>query len=1166
MNAKPAPKPPSTAAADFRLAASPDHSLWVNASAGTGKTNILTRRVLGLLLHGQSAHKILCLTFTKAAAAEMAQRIRQQLSAWTLLDAPALTRQLCEIVDAHTVDEAMLARAQNLFARCLDIPDGMKIQTIHAFCQHVLQRFPIEAGLIPNFRIVDEGEAKIWQAGALDQVLSAAKNDAAARADFELLAEYCASPEQLLGLLRQWAAERQHWQDALRAHGGIDTMLGQAARLMDLEPPLNKSAYLAQACVDEALAVKELRNATALLGESGKTDRARAQSIAGFLARAPNDRADFFPLYASAFLTATGEIRKQLYAKAFAENHADAAAALEREAARVQGVDQQLRLRQLLGNSHAALRLCSAWAEAYGRRKSAAHALDYNDLIQHTLALLQKPGVAPWILYKLDGGLDHILIDEAQDTSPEQWAIIRALTADFFTGDTAPGRRVTVFAVGDPKQSIYSFQGADPHGFMRMHGNYQRDAFAASKNLVTLPLQISYRSTKPILQLVDSVFTTTPAEAGVRYFHLAERVQAEARQEITLEHISIRDAAPGLVEIWPLQPEAEKAAIDPWQTPETRQGARGGEQMLAQAIAAQIATWLERGEMLPENAITKRPMRKMRAGDIIILLQRRHSLVGALTRALKQYRIPVSGADRLILTDHIAIQDLLAMARFCFLPQDDFNLACLLKSPLLGWPVDTVEERLFRAAHGRGDVTLWQKLQDLAQTDPSGPWPETVAYLQGLIARAQTQTAAEFFSQVLLADGGRSAFLNRLGSECLDPLDELMNLCWQKRENLPELRRFVDWIAAEQPQIKRDLAGGDLDQVRIMTVHAAKGLQAPVVFLPDTNLLGRGGRQVADWLVDEKNHLLLWPGSAANVTGAAKAWQNRARLGELEEYRRLLYVAMTRAEDRLYIANHGKTQSESWFSYIRQAAHSLAQDGQAEPVEFDFAALGFPEWRGAGWRIRFGAAAPDAAAQSAASVPPKTALPDWWHTQAPNEAAPARIIRPSGVGDALLSPLAARRGDIIHRLLQTLPELPPAQRTASAARFLGQLRPELANNEQAQIMAEVLALFTDPAHSEFFAPGQSEVPIAGKVDGVMIRGQIDRLVIGARDVWLLDYKTSQTPPHDMAEIIRRYGRQISGYTQLLTRIYPGHTIHPAILFTHNASLWRLRVAELPRVA
>lgn len=1127
-------------------AASPHYSLWVSASAGTGKTNILTRRVLGLLLHGVRPEKILCLTYTKAAAVEMAKRIQEKLAAWVWQDEVALEKNITAIVGHAEYDPAMLHRARSLFVRCLEVVDGMKIQTIHAFCQGVLQRFPIEAGLVPNFQVADDRLGQSLAAAAIAEILPLPE----LQSSLELLSEYCANPEMLQELVQKFAQNRYAYNQAIAAHGSIEAMLAHSAKFLGLSPPLADDAFLMENLADAALPLADLRRALPiLLASSGVSDRKCGAAIQGFLSLPITERPGAFDDYSAAFLTKEGAVRERLLTKEVIVPHPDIGTLILAEAGRVEKIRRGSKYRKILALSHAALRLGESFAACYRRHKQAQHVLDFNDLLEQTKNLLNRPGIGPWILYKLDGGIDHILLDEAQDTSREQWDIIQALTADFFTGDSGRGPR-SVFVVGDPKQSIYGFQGADPRSMQYMHSFYRQQNFAAGQLWQDVALQQSYRSTPPVLQTVDKIFTSSDAQAGVRYLNAADAQRQNFLNEETIRHIPIRDAAPGLVEIWPPPPAAEKPTIDAWQTPAQQTTRADNVQALAQIIARTIADWLRRGEMLPENTITGRPARPIHAGDIMILLPRRGGMMQALTQALKQHDVPVSGIDRLLIREHIAVMDILALARFALLPEDDYSLACALKSPLLSWPTDKTEAWLFDLCHHRQNQSLWARLQSMAGTRPE--FAAAVLDLQAVLDSANNGTPYEFFTSLLYQRGGMKRLLDRLGAECAEPVIELLNLCQQQSRHCPQLRSFISWIDTKSKEVKREMdqAGA---QVRIMTVHAAKGLQAPIVFLPDTARRPHGQKQTANFLYDDSQKIILWPGGKDNLAGKiGQAWQQAADDEAAAEYHRLFYVALTRAEDRLYIATSSdKPREKSWYHYA-MAAGAVAQE-----CTMDFAAYGYPEWRGQGWRLQNGPVPHfiRTASDTTAPTEPPTGLFD----APPPEPVPNRPLRPSvfattppasPLAPTANSPLSpSRRGTIIHRLLQTLPEVAAEKRLAQARNYLQSLRPELPPSAEDEITAEVLRLLDHPEFAPFFKTGLVEAPVVGIYGNKVYSGQIDRLVIGAEDIWILDYKTGPNAPQHSAEIPDAYVQQLRIYRFLVAAQFPRHRLQAGLLFT-----------------
>jgi ATP-dependent helicase/nuclease subunit A len=1156
----PSPRPQYTAA-------SPDHSIWVNASAGTGKTNILTQRVLGLLLHGVKPERILCLTYTKAAAAEMAARIRLRLGKWVAIDDAALFADVESIIGDDVTDK-MLSRARLLFAQCLDTPDGLKIQTIHGFCQSVLQRFPLESGLLPRFQVCEEREAAKLLHQAMHHVLRRPDKEPELRGAIELLSEIISQEIQLESLLSIIIGKRNWLFQSLARHESIESMLKQAAELSGISGPLSKDAFMAQICADKSIAISNLRAACSALMDGTDAESRRGIETQRWLDAKPDTRIKNWPEYADIFLTADGEIRAKIINPKTAEKYPHALSAIQNEAARIIAARNTLKTLDLLVYNHAALILAMEIFTEYNAAKSRIGALDYDDLIQYTLRLLQKPGIAPWILFKLDGGIDHLLIDEAQDTSPDQWHIVRLLTEEFFAGTGAKGRPTSVFAVGDPKQSIYSFQHADPRGFTAMQNHYTKAAFEIRQTLQVIPLQYSYRSTIDVLRIVDSVFTVTDAKRGVSFFTSAEEQKKLLQNQALIEHIAMRDEAPGIVEIWPLAQDSEKQKIRPWHIPDARQEAFSAAEKMAGAIAHTIEQWLQDGEMLPGNIYTKREARKIQPGDIMILVRRRNEFVDLLTRALKNKNIPVAGVDRLVLSEHIAIMDLLALAKFLLLPEDDLNLATVLKSPLLSLPPDRIEELLFDLCAARGQKSVWQRLRETGNTDLQ----KAHEYLAELLDRYSFLSPFELFSDILNRLGGRKKLIARMGVECIDPIDEFLNLCAGPAQNM-HLQEFVAFMVNDTVEIKRDLEAGERGEVRIMTVHASKGLQAPIVFLPDTTRLPKPKSTVAELLFDEKEQILLWPAKREWLQGYAQKLRDRADQATSEEYRRLLYVALTRAEDRLYIGGYGAAEPESWYSYIAQAAYDMTQNDAAKTTDFDFAAHGFADWQGSGWRIGH---LPKVKIHLPEEDKIKSiSLPGWLHRPAPSDPTPPKPLSPSkpAAEPASISPTAQNgargmgilRGKIIHRLLQSLPDIDPEKRGAAMQNFIKPYVVQIGAAEAEEIIAEIKTLFDQPEFAEYFGPtSRAEVPVSGKIGDKIIMGQIDRLSITQETIKILDFKTNRPPPTDPANTPEVYLRQMAAYTALLEKIYPQHRVEAALLWTNIAKLMPLPAAILAR--
>ncbi len=1146
------------AGAAQRPAIDPQVSAWVTANAGTGKTKVLTDRLLRLLLSGTPPSKILCLTFTKAAAAEMRNRLAEALGKWSRLDDEALKAELRQIVPATITGDA-LARARGLFARVLDEPGGIYILTLHAFCQAVLQRFPLEARVPPHFQVLDEAQAADLLLAARDQVLESAERDRELAEALRLVAARV-DGGRFGDLLQAVLARRTALQAAIARAGGRHRYLGRLAQQFGVKPGQIEATVLAEmGRLPRELEIR-LRACCEALLAGGKTDRGRGQVIADFLA-AGEGRAALLADYCSQFLTQKGDIRTTLATKGIAD---DIRQTLQEEAGRLAGLQKLRASAGIAERSTALLKLALAVIDAFERHKTQRAALDYDDLIEKTRALLAGDGGPSWVLYKLDGGFDHVLIDEAQDTSPQQWEVVRRLTEEFFSGDAAQTQKRTLFVVGDLKQSIYSFQGADPGKFVEMRRFFRERIEAARLDFEDVPLIASFRSTAAVLEAVDLTFAAGSVRDGV-----AE--DAETR----IRHDAVRLGEAGRVELWPLVEPLPGEKADPWQDPVEQEGALPPQRRLARLIAAHIRRQID-GEELPSRN------RRVMARDIMVLVQRRNEFVEALVRELKERGVGVAGVDRLRLTGHIAVMDLMAIGRAALLPGDDLTLATVLKGPLVGLD----EDQLFTLCWQRPG-SVWQALRAQAQAGEE-PFAAAWASLAAVFARADFMPPFEFYGELLGRDGGRLKLLQRLGLEAADPIDEFLGLALSyQRNNAPSLQSFLHWLEAGEPVIKRELEQSARDEVRIMTVHGAKGLQAPIVYLPDTtfNPLQRSEPLVPG--ARSEDALLIWRGSLADSDDVANELHERRQRSRREENNRLLYVAMTRAEDRLILCGaKGRRESipeNCWYAQVQRALESPATEQTGiERLPFTLGTELADDAAIAGEMLRL--QSPDLLRPQrpqAGALPAAKALPDWARLPPPPEENPPRPLAPSRSPEdlgaeagepATLSPLQPddrrrfARGLILHRLLQYLPDLPPEQRHEAATRYLAQEALQLDAPTQAQWRDELLAVMAAPAHAAIFGPGsRAEVPLTGIVPGrtgpYVVSGQVDRLVIGAR-IAVIDYKTNRPPPRRVEDVAPLYLRQMAAYRALLRQIWPGKPVDCLLLWTDGARLMALPEALL----
>lgn len=1118
-----------------REAAGPRASVWVSASAGTGKTRVLIDRLLRLMLDGTDPARVLCLTFTRAAAAEMANRLNEELARWATLRSGALAESLQKLT-GRLPDDATLRRVRQLFARVLDVPGGIKIETIHAFCQALLRRFPLEAGVPAEFAVIDERSAREALIEAGERVVAAARDGHDPRLAEALAVVARHAPEERFGaLMAELAAERGKLRQILgKGHAEMHRRLCAA---LHLPPGTTEKTLVSAFCAEGAGDEAGLRSAAAALLNGSCTDRERGAVLAAWCG-APGRREEMLAAYTGKFLTAKGEIIQRLITQDAARRACcDAGAILAAEAERVKKFREAEAATVLVEASCALIRLGGALMDAYADRKRVRSVLDYDDLVSAALDLLRRPGAAPWVLFKLDGGLDHILIDEAQDTNSEQWEIVATIAEEFFAGEGTRDRPRTIFAVGDAKQSIFSFQRAEPRAFLDMRRHFEERVTDARQNWRVVPLEISFRSTEPVLRAIDAIFRRETAHDGVAF------------DGSEIRHVAARAGHAGLVELWPPAVPQSEEPPDPTALPIVRQRITEPRTRVASAIAATIRRWLEQGEMLEARS------RPVRPGDVMVLVRRRNEFVGELLRALKQRGIPVAGADRLILTEQLAVQDLVALGRFLLLPEDDLTLATVLKGPLF----DIDEETLFDLAYGRGDDRLWSRLRSGAIENPK--LRHAAERLSGLLARADFVPPYELYAEILGAEGGRRTLLERLGMEAEDPIEEFLGLALgYEREHVPSLQGFLRWLVAEDTEVKRDFGVRQRDEVRILTVHGAKGLEAPIVFLPDTMQLPK---QPETLLWTEREKLPLWRPRRDLAIPLYNAERQALRARQLQEYRRLLYVALSRAQDRLYVCGWQTRETPKEVCW-----HALCHAGLAEiatPFAFDATTLiGADGWSGEGLRLAGAQTARPACEPAPEAARTGQLLPYWVSEPAPSEPdspSPLAPSRPSEAEPSTLSPLAAngrdgfKRGLLAHRLLQSLPELPAEERDGAAQRFLALPMHRLPANEQYEIRRETLRVLRHPDFAALFGPDSlAEVPLVGLIGGRNVSARIDRLVVEEDRVLIVDFKTLRPPPAVEQEVPPLYLRQLAIYRAALARIYPGREIRCALLWTEGPRL------------
>lgn len=1137
---------PDAVRATQARASDPAASAFVSANAGSGKTHVLVQRVIRLLLSGVPPEKILCITFTKAAAANMAERVFSTLGHWVTLKDDELDAAIRSAGIARS-DATLRMTARKLFACALETPGGLKVQTIHALCTRLLQQFPFEANVPARFAVLDERDQNEMMERANLAVLLEASRDpesAAGRALYTAMAS--AADVTFKDVVREACLSRDHFMAWTDTAGSADAAAAQMSAALGVDPG-DRIEDVEREIVDGPnLPRSRWEEIAAVLDTGSKSDQDQATRLREALVFSGAAQVDE---YLGVFLTESSSPRKSVVTKKLCDARPQIAQLFDAEVARLERLIERRRAVTTRDRTEALLHIATSAAANYRREKLERGLLDYDDLIDKTLAMLDRVS-SGWVHYKLDRGVDHVLIDEAQDTSPRQWDIVAHIISEFTSGEGARDGVVrTIFAVGDEKQSIFSFQGAAPREFdARRRGLAKRFTDAGLK-FDPVSFTYSFRSGPAILQSVDFVFRD---ETIYRSIH------AENAYPV---HEGLADAGPSLIDLWDLQLPDPKQDIEGWRAPFDAVLETSPEVRLARRIQAEIKSLVESGTLTGRSG-NRRPLRY---GDVLVLVRRRGNAFDAVIQALKHANIPVAGADRLKLTEHIAIIDLMNLADALLLPQDDLALAVALKSPLFG----LTEDDLFNLAWQRKG-SLRAALSHHGATD--GSFKDALKRLEECERRFVGETPFAFYAWLLGGDRGRKRILKRLGHEANDALDEFLELALGYERKAPaSLQGFMAWLRTADLEVKRDMEISR-DEVRVMTVHGAKGLEASVVFLVDTTTSPADTQRLK--LIHLPQGAVVWAGRKAEDPAAVAA-ARVAMLGETEdEYRRLLYVAMTRAADRLIVGgclpgNMNSVRKSSWYDLI---VKGLGNSG-----------LHLREIETPGGAVKRYSRQEDVAEAVGPAAAPATSapaeLPPWLLTPAPREIRAEGLLRPSGPsedegkrvrpGESIqLRAHALRRGSLVHRLLQSLPDVPPDRRSDAAKKYLARNADGWTDADREALASGVLALIADPRFAPVFAPGsRAEVSIAGRLDRpgrppALVSGQIDRLVVTPGEVLIVDYKTNHAPPNAEAEAPSGYVRQLALYRAVLGKIYPELPVRAALLWTETAELVEISTPAL----
>jgi len=1157
-------QPKNSGASSLERATNPEASVWVSANAGSGKTYVLSRRVIRLMLEDNNPSELLCLTFTKAAAAEMSNRVFEILGRWTMLETGLLEQEVGELTGQRPSPELM-KRARQLFALALDTPGGLKIQTIHAFCEALLHQFPLEANIPGHFEMMDDLDRSMLLEEAQNRVIRDSLNNSGSghyvnlSQSFQTIRSHAsdhAIDKGIDHLIRhreafgKWVSQSEF--------GTVSSAMDPLWKHFGLTPQDQTSKLLEEFCKDTAYRPADLNVLADLLAaKGGKSTDEPLEIIREIIAC--TDSAKLHRLRQQLFLKTDGEARAYLVSHNFMKDNG-LTEKFRDEQERLIRQSEQLKSLEVLKASEAIFTVGDAILSEFANLKRQRGLLDFEDLIVRAASLLNRNEISQWIQYKLDGGISHVLVDEAQDTSPLQWQIIDAIIQEFFSGKGASSKIRTLFVVGDQKQSIYSFQGADPAEFDRQLRKI-RSQVSGSDNLHDqVSLNESYRSTQEVLSAVDQVFSLDDNRRG-----LGEELLSHTARK--------RHKHLGEVLLWDLERKTAKPDKTEWLAPHDAQGKSDAEVVLAKKIADTIKGWISNEERLPGRNS------RIRHGDILILVRRRDKFVDAINRELKQQGLMSAGADRLALNQHIAVEDMIALGKFVSTRMDDLSLACILKSPIFGFD----EEDLFHLAHKREEKSLFETLEqfrDRAKTeDYPGDLKEraglAIGVLKGMLELSRDVPVFEFYARVFARHDLRKKYLRRMGNEVGEVIDGFLQTAmnYDSRYGLG-LQGFVEWLAAANLELKRevDMQG---DEIRVITAHSAKGLEAPIVFLVDPGsspFITQHAPPVITLDLDDGEPGWLWQDRTANRLAESKPVYEALKSAAEEEYRRLLYVGMTRAADRLIVCGYRSEKDPTyshWHSMVKAGLETIPVDpglgGRLveEPGGGDMPT----KWR---WVIDNPGANQqlESDEDAKANIEPDTLPP--WLSEVPAEPLLPRPISPSGIlgmleivreyqdGSGRDGNEAMARGNAIHDLMQVLPHLPADQVDHVIEKYFSRQGAEIPQAVCDELKRQILQLLNNPEFASLAGPGsRSEVEITGSVEiggkRQLVSGRIDRLAPIEGGLVIVDYKTNRNVPNDPPSIPAEYIGQMALYRELVRCTFPGQTTVCKFIWTENSN-------------
>lgn len=1119
-------------------ASDPQYSIWTSASAGSGKTTVLVKRLLRMLLNNIEPSKILCITFTNTGAAEMKNRINEKLASWTVMDDGELKKEIIKLDEKDNIEQK-LKTARTLFAKILDNSNDFKILTIHSFCQQIIKRFPLEANIVPNFQILDEISSLELLMQAEKELLKS--NNEEIKKSIQYIFTYI-NEDQFIELLKQAINQKDNLLYIKSKFYTIQGIIDELQKIFKID---NKKEL--ENIEDEFYENTDFTIINQGIKDSlNNSDNKFNNKFIKIITEYQKDK-DLIYDYINCFLTTDGKITSRLLSKDMQKVFPELHDFILKEAERSYQTKEYINNLTNFEFTSAFLNITYYIFEIYSFLKKQKGCLDYSDLIFETNKLLSNSkfnnldgenAFSSWINYKLDEGIDHILIDEAQDTSPLQWDIVRSITTEFFSGQGQKGELDrTIFVVGDEKQSIFSFQGAEPDIFNLTLKDYKYKIEQCGKKFDNIFLNTSFRSLKSVLNVVDEVF--------------AEPYRKNAITKLVdkITHKVAREESAGKVEIWPLVEEkdieqektekVEKNTPLDWQINYTEKIEKSNKQKLAETIANEVYDWFKNGKTICDRKL--KCSRKLKYSDIMILVRSRDKdFINYLVRQFNKKHIPTMGNDKFDLLNNIISQDIISLLKFLIFNEDDLVLANIVKSPFLNLD----EEDLYTLCDYKNEnqCSLWTAFQNIEK------YKNQKIFLEDIIEKSKNTSIYELLLYIFEVQNTKKLFKQRFQYIADEILNEFLNLAneYEKTHNNSTILNFISFLENTDLEIKRDMEQ-KTDEIKILTVHASKGLESPIVILPDTNHTTKTIQRIDEILrYKEEGNDYYIPMIQKEKTILIEEIKDSMKNKIEEEYLRLLYVAMTRAENELYICDYkrkGESKENCWYSILLNTIQNNkdVKIRHSKNIEGDILYIGDQD--------NYCNILASCNNQQKNYKIEEEKINEIIATFSQNKEKTneIKIINPSIYyqENAIKTPIQnsenLENGKLVHKLLEILPNLDSGEWQDIIDIYLRN------SNNKEKITNIVLNILNNQEFNFLFSKNsKAEVPIFAKIDGNIISGKIDRLSIIDDTVYIVDYKNTNTLYNTIPE---KYKIQLNLYKKVLEKIYTDKKIKCYILWT-----------------